>query len=356
LLAPRAAAAAHAHPWRRRFLDDVVRRDPAGRLQALHAYCTNMAAHVRGDLLSMKARSMVLHTAQVYVDALEQRIPADVRRVCAECGVSRAQGEFAVHRDTYYAVFHAFNARFWALSARNMLVVLNLLWSELAWRLGTDGNFKWIGMPVTVVDQAALGETTDGGTNIKKRPTCGYDYCREVYRQCRLGYRHVVPPAILARFADDGHYDSSTMRMTPASVGEGQIHIIDGKVAQEPSNTLATGIFLPEGLGEHAVQEEILKRIPRDDNVKHMSHTTADPDKNGMRKNVLKCSVHGFCLTIFSYAQNQQPKDKDTLRRWDDLSRVVTVLPASGPDDIVRPERPRVLEVPPPPCASRPPR
>jgi hypothetical protein len=166
--------------------------------------------------------------------------------------------------------------------------------------------------------------------------------CVQVYRQCRLSYSYVVAPAILARFADDGHYDSSTMRMTPASVGEGQIHIIDGKVAQEPSNTLATGIFLPEGLGEIAVQEEILKRIPRDDNIRHMSHTTADPDKNGMRKNVLKCSIHGFCLTMISYAQNQQPRDKETLRRWDDLSRVVTVLPASGPDDIVRPERSRV--------------
>jgi hypothetical protein len=183
-----------------------VRHEEAQRLQALQAYCCNMVTHVRGDLLMMKARSMVLHTAQVYVDSLERRIASDVLQISKQHrgSVAPGQGDFALHRDIYYAIFHSFNSRFWALSARNMLVVLNLLWSELAWRHGTDGNFKWIGMSVTVVDQVPACLPPPSPLASRHTHTLTHTLAGCPWRDERRRHKHQEAPDVRVRLLPRG--------------------------------------------------------------------------------------------------------------------------------------------------------
>ena len=88
-----------------------------------------------------------------------------------------------------------------------------------------------------------------GGIDHRKRGTSGYDFVRGVYKEIRTMYTHIIPSHIKELHPDDGHVDSSMMRMTAGSVGEGTIQTMDGKVIVEPSN-MGTPLMFPEGLPE----------------------------------------------------------------------------------------------------------
>ena len=79
--------------------------------------------------------------------------------------------------------------------------------------------------------------------------------------------------------------------------------------------------------------DNIVRLVPRDDHVKQEKTSSADPNKTGVRKKVDLRSVDGFAFTLCSYAKNQHYSNDISQKRLGDLSRVVTILPASGIED-----------------------
>lgn len=155
------------------FFREVVQRN--GRIRLYLLYIRSMQNHLRSDLLAGKARSVVLQSTQTYVDSLEFEIARGAWEVMEEPRqrfTVDGGSDFEVYQSTYHSILHMCNTGYWGLTGRNMFLLVNLNASEILWRCGTFGNFKWIGMPINVLDGAGL-LLSKNGTNLKKAGTCG---------------------------------------------------------------------------------------------------------------------------------------------------------------------------------------
>jgi len=166
----------------------------------------------------------------------------------------------------------------------------------------------------------------------------GFDYTRITRDTMKCLYQVVVPRAVLEQFPNgDGHISASTMRMTPNSVGEGLIQIVEDKVVDEPNeNKMGTMMILPEGLGDRESLENCVKFTPRDSNVDVQMESTVDMNKTGQRQKLIKKGVAGMTLCLCAFARNQQPDQAEMVRRTEDLGRVCTLICSSGGEELSR--------------------
>ena len=155
------------------FFREVVQRKE--RLKLYVFYIKSMQNHLRSDLLAGKARSVVLLSTQAYVDSKEFEIAPEAMEIMGDTRKRMSVdcvSDFEMYSNVYNSVVKKCNTGYWGLTGRNMFLFTCMNSSEILWRCGTAGNWKWIGMPLNVVDGAGL-LLSKNGTNLKKAGTCG---------------------------------------------------------------------------------------------------------------------------------------------------------------------------------------
>jgi len=112
--------------------------------------------------------------------------------------------------------------------------------------------------------------------------------------------------------------------MTPGSVAEGTIVLLDRKLTKGPGDVGKVRHF-PEGFGDISVVNALVPVVTRDKNPGFVFSSTADVNNNHLRQKMTTISVDGVATTIGTCAQNQTP-ELQTLLQKEDLLRVFSVV------------------------------
>lgn len=313
----------------------ITTENAAQNIARFHGYVDRMFYTMENDIICGKAHSKVFESTQSYLKSVDTTAVKAIRGVLHDHlhVVGNFTGsDFEINHCMAQEIFEHCNCMFWGLEPQNMLIMNYFLLSELAWRCGTFGNWMWIGMTVQISDGGGLTKTMCNGvsaTNLKKSGTAGYDLCRNVFNAIRTMYKFVVPSSVLKQFPEDDHIDKGSARMTPGSVAEGTIVLLDGKMTKGPADVGKVKHF-PEGFGDLSVINALVPVIPRDKNAGFILSSTADVNNNNLRQKMTTISVDGVAITIGTCAQNQTP-ELQTLLRQEDLMRVFSVVATSGP-------------------------
>lgn len=301
----------------------------------LHGYVDKMFHTMQNDIMCGKSHSKVFESTQLYLESVETSLVQSIKSVLDkydDLDSVQNGSDFERCYATSQEIWETCNASIWGLEPQNMLLMQYFFLSELAWRHGTFGNWVWIGMTVQVSDAGGLTQTMCGNmqsTNIKKSGTAGYDLCRNVFNNIRSMYRYFIPETILKRFPVDDHVDKGSAKMTPGSVAEGTIVLLDDKMTKGPGDVGKVRHF-PEGFGDHSVINALVPVIPRDNNPGFVLSSTSDINNDNLRQKMTTISIDGLACTIGTCAQNQMP-EWQALLRHSDLMRVFSVIATSGP-------------------------
>eukprot|EP00961_Rhodomonas_salina_P038883 522597-Rhodomonas_salina.1 len=198
--------------------------NPSQRLEELVVYFEYSVYSLRSSLKSGSFHSQVLQSTELYLANVDGKLSENMHAVVPPylCNIDSAVGSLEYYFTGFLNIIEDCNNSYWKMMPWNLHLFVYFSLSELLWRMGTFGNWKWIGMTIQMVDGANLLHTMKMNkkrvVNSKKNGSSGTDYTLNTHKaDFRLGYRLLIDPEVQALFPDDQHGGVALRKTTPTA-------------------------------------------------------------------------------------------------------------------------------------------
>ena len=141
-----------------------------------------------------------------------------------------------------------YNEKYYSLSAANMRICADTWLSSIAFRLGQNNGFTYIGLPTVVMDGAGKLKCRMPGNHYltpdtTKRPSAGLDLDREVLDSERSSHLPYLSQSMSS--TDDGSLITQLKRTTPGGIQTGFVSIVGEDIESQPTDELAQDTMMP---------------------------------------------------------------------------------------------------------------
>lgn len=319
-----------------RFKNTILHEDRCmENILYLRQYLERKSNALKSDIKAKKMLAANFESTVRYVQCLGADFIACARgqlNIYAEGAFDQGSDFENAHR-VLNALMSDINASHLKLDTANFDFLHSLFEGEIAWRMGTYGNWQWLGMTVMMCDGGGLTTCVmknQNTPNMRKAGSGGFDFTVRSYSDFRKAMYFWIPVSVTDLFQRDldGQMIQMQGKLTPGAVGD-WFKVVDGVLVRYPSDSVGIPKVFSEGCGENAdVADALVLALPRDDNITVFKETTVDKSTHGGGTRVLQREqqLTGSGCVMLAWGENRQ-SNLEYVRRKQDLLRVLTVRP-----------------------------